>query len=105
VGLFGAFNRLESKTQTKETALKQEMSGEIWGRTPRGGLEPTVQAYAGGLKHGHRGIEFSTDISPHPNGSPLEARWYLTKTTGVLCRYEGGEEFACIRADVKNIQP
>lgn len=101
----GPFNRIESDTQTKETALKQEKSGEIWGRTPRGGIEPTVQAYAGTLKKAERGIEFTTDTIPHPNGSPFEARWYLTRTPGVLRRFEGGEEFACILADVKNMQP
>lgn len=101
----GPFNRVESSTQTKQTALRQEASGEVWGRTPRGGMEPTVQAYAGRLRSGRRGIEFTTDTAPYPYSSPLEARWYLTRTVGVLRRSYSGEDFACILANVKNMQP
>lgn len=101
----GPFNRRESETQTKETALKQVRSGEIWGRTPQYGIEPTVQAYAGLLRGNDRGIEFTTEIAPHPNGSPFEARWYLTRTPGVLRREKAGEEFACILAAITNKQP
>lgn len=99
----GQFNRRESPTQTSATALLQVASGEIWGRTPRNGLEPAVQAYAGTLK-GHRGINFTTDIDPHPNGSPFEVRWYMTATPGVLRRCRNGEEFACIKAIITNLQ-
>jgi len=105
VALIGPFNRIESDTQTKQTAFMQEKSGEIWGRTPRGGIEPTVQAYAGALKKARRGIEFTTDTAPHPNSSPFEVRWYLTRTPGVLHRCAGGEDFACIVADIINMQP
>jgi hypothetical protein len=82
----------------------QKQSGEVWGRTPRGGISPTVQAYIGPLKN-RRGIEFTTNTEPHPNYSPFEARWYLNLTEGVLLRLKDGEEFACILADVKNLQP
>ena len=101
----GPFHRPETPTQTPAVALKQVASGEIWGRTPKnGGLGPTVQAYPGMLAK-ERGIEFTTEIVPHPNSSPLEARWYLRLTAGVQRRCEGGEEFACITAVVKNLQP
>ena len=102
----GPFNRRDTPTgQTPAVALKQVASGEIWGRTPKnGGLGPTVQAYPGLLVN-RRGIEFTTDIEPHPNGSPFEVRWYLRLTAGVQRRREGGEEFACITAMVKNLQP
>ncbi len=105
VASIGPFNRRETpETQTPAIALKQVASGEIWGRTPKnGGLGPTVQAYTGLLPN-QRGIEFTTEITPHPNGSPFEARWYLHHTAGVQRRYEGGEEFACIAAVVKNLQ-
>ena len=66
-------------------------------------MEPTVQAYAGPVG-AQRGIEFTTDTLPHPNGSPLEVRWYL-RTPGVLLRNHMGEQFACILAAVKNCQP
>jgi hypothetical protein len=52
-----------------------------------------------------RGIEFITETAPHPNASPFEARWYLTRTPGVLLRQKSGEDFACILASVKNMQP
>ncbi len=100
----GPFNRRETRWQTPEVAIKQVKSGEVWGRTPKFGMEPTVQAYSGVLKN-CRGIEFTTKIEPHPMSSPFEARWYLTKTPGVLKRCEDGETFACILADVKNSQP
>lgn len=102
----GPFNRRETPGgQTPAVALKQAASGEIWGRTPKnGGLGPTVQAYPGLLVN-RRGIEFTTDIEPHPNGSPFEVRWYLRLTPGVQRRCEAGEEFACISAIVKNLQP
>jgi hypothetical protein len=100
----GPFCRWESETQTRQDALMQEKSGEVWGRAPRGGLEPTVQAYIGPLKN-RRGIEFITNTAPHPNASPFEARWYLTRTPGVVLRQKGGEDFACILARVKNMQP
>ena len=101
---FGTFFRLESSTQTVSVAAKQVASGEIWGKTPRGGLEPTVQAYAGS-RGGCRGVEFSTDIEPHNNGTPLDARWYLTLTAGVVARYcQAGEEHASIEAEIDNFQ-
>jgi len=101
----GPFNRRETEIQTPALALEQVRSGEVWDLTPRiGGLEPTVQAYAGRLKTGDRGIQFTTDTAPHPDGSPFEARWYLTRTPGVLCRRKGADVYACILADVENHQ-
>lgn len=101
----GQFNRRENgATQPKSLAPIQVASGEVWGRTPRNGFEPAVQAYAGKLKN-HRGIDFTTLIDPHPDGSPLEVRWYLTATPGVEYRCKDGEDFACIKAVVTNMQP
>jgi hypothetical protein len=99
----GPFHRRESPTQTAADAIMQCNSSEIWGRTPRGGNWPTVQAYAGPIRT-QRGVQFYTDITPHPNGSPLEIRWYLGVTPGVESRVESGEVFACISAAVENFQ-
>jgi hypothetical protein len=103
------FNRRETPTgQTREIALEQVRSREIWGRVPRNnGMEPTVQAYTGLLDKNMRGIEFTTDIPPHNNGSPIEERLYLYRTPGVESRrMQTGEEVACILAtSVKNCQP
>jgi hypothetical protein len=104
MAIFGIFFRLESPTQTPAIAVLQALSGEIWGKTPRYGIEPTVQAYAGRLT-ARRGIEFTTEIEPHPIGSPFEARWYLTRTPGVELRRNDEEDYACIKAAVDNHQP
>jgi len=101
----GQFNRRENdKTQPKCLAPIQVASGEIWGRIPKDGFEPAVQAYTGKLKN-RRGINFTTLIDPHPDGSPFEVRWYLTVTPGVQHRSDGSEDFACITAVVTNLQP
>ena len=104
---FGPFYRKELRTQTKEDALKQVASGEIWGSIPQnGGMWPTVQAYPGQLPAGWRGIEFSTDIENARGSSPIEARWYLGITPNVEEREdEHGNQYACITAEVVNLQP
>ena len=106
----GPFSRRETPdTQTPADAVEQCRTSEIWGRIPRWSQWPAVQAYGGRLK-GSRGIEFTTDTHPHPNGtldrnSPFELRWYLGLTPDVLKRVKKNEEFACILADVDNHQP
>jgi hypothetical protein len=99
----GIFCRWESSTQTPAIAVLQVRSGEIWGRAPKNGLCPTVQAYPWRL-NGHRGIEFTTQIPPHSMSAPHEARWYLGFTPGVELRQKAGEDYACIRAVVENHQ-
>jgi hypothetical protein len=105
VASLALFHRVETKTQTKETARLQEASREIWGRTAKWSFGPSVKAYPGNLPD-RRGIEFTTDIEPNPNSAPNEARWYLNVTAGVVLRQANGEDFACIvAASVKNMQP
>jgi hypothetical protein len=72
---YGPFHRLESPTQTPEDARLQVESQEIWGRTPRFGLGPTVQAILGPLPDGTRGIEFYTPISPDSGEYPVHICW------------------------------
>jgi hypothetical protein len=101
----GRYNRRESPTQTPATALQQVASGEVWGRTPRNGLGPAVQAYRGDLQS-RRGINFTTIIDPHrTEASPFEVRWYLNIDDGVEHRSKDGEDFACVKAVVTNLQP
>jgi hypothetical protein len=100
--------RRESPTQTKEDAVQQEKTGEIWGRPARiGGAFPCVKAYLGSLPKGQRGIEFTTAVAPDPeSSSPFEARWYYPKTPGAMKRTNSeGEVFAAIAAKVVNYQP
>ena len=69
------YHRLESPTQTPADAARQEASGEIWGRAPRGGTTPKVKAYPGPLPPGTRGIEFTTDVPPDPGSAPKRPDW------------------------------
>lgn len=80
----------------------QVQSGEIWGKEARGSSLLSVKAYVGTLKG--RGIQFTTDIAPHPNQSPFEARWYYPLTPGVTKRTKNGQDYACITAAVTNHQ-
>lgn len=69
------YHRKESRTQTVEDTAKQEASGEIWGKAPRGSDIPKVQAYSGPLKDGQRSIEFTTDVPPDRGGFPRLPEW------------------------------
>lgn len=101
---FGPFNREGNPTtQTDEIAIEQERSREVWGRVPRNGNWPTVEAYPGSLAEGLWGINFTTEVQPHPGSAPNHAKWYLGETPGVISRLKNEEEFACIEADVVRI--
>ncbi len=89
------YHRLESPTQTAEHARLQEVSGELWGRAPRGSNIPAAQAYIGPLPAGRRGIEFSTTVQPDPNKPPGQAFWTGPRT-GV--KIEG--DFATIKIKI-----
>lgn len=94
------YHRLESPTQTPETARLQEESGEIWGHPPRYSDIPAVQAYTGPLPEGRRGIEFVTDVPPDPLPAPGTA-WWRGPRPGV--RVEG--DWAKIKVRVlRNVQ-
>lgn len=69
------YHRLETPTQTPEDAAKQVASGEMWGGPPRYSNIPTVQAYAGPLPPGRRGIEFTTDVPPDRYSIPGRPDW------------------------------
>jgi hypothetical protein len=67
------YHRLESPTQTLNIALKQQMTGEIWGGVGRYSYFPTVRAYMGSLPPGARGIQFTCNLPPDPH--PVYAYW------------------------------
>jgi hypothetical protein len=88
-------------TQTRSDALKQQASGEIWGKPARGSNIPCVKAYFGGLPPLQQGIEFHTSIPHDPRFStPFEARWYHPHTSGVKLNAQG---YAVIPATVIRI--
>lgn len=94
------YHRLETPTQTSDEAKLQEQSQEIWGKVPRYGVHPAVQAYDGPLPKGKRGIEFRTDVPPDSTAHPSRREWRGPRL-GV--RVEG--DFAKIRVVVtKNTQ-
>jgi hypothetical protein len=97
------FFRRESPTQTPEDAKIQVQTGEIWGKEARGSAILSVKAYVGILSG--RGIQFTTETPPHPNQSPLEARWYYPDTLGVMLRQKDGQDYAAISALIENLQP
>ncbi len=68
--VFGPFHRrLAPDVQDAATAVKQVLSGEIWGKRARFGLSPAVKAYVGPLPSGVSGIEFwSFEAPDRPHG-------------------------------------
>jgi hypothetical protein len=97
------FHRRESPTQTSEDAKAQVESGEVWGKEAKWSSILSVKAYVGALAG--RGIQFTTTVSPHPNQSPFEARWYYPNTPGVMLRSKEGQDYAAISAAITNLQP
>jgi hypothetical protein len=81
------------------TAKKQIGPQEIWGKRPRYGYEPTVQAYIGSLPAGEMGVEFFASEEPSTYIGDVEARWYLSQLSPKSARYSKKEECAAI--DVK----
>ena len=74
------YHRLNSPTQTLDTAIKQQQSLEIWGKARgNGGSFPVVKAYSGPLPPNQSGIEFETDIEPDQccgQGQSGQVMWY-----------------------------
>jgi len=98
--------RLESPTQTKQDAILQAQSGEVWGREARGSHLLCVKAYRGSLPGDRRGIDFATRVLPERGaGTPYEARWYYPQTPGTMLRTRDTIDYAAIPAEVINRQP
>jgi hypothetical protein len=98
--------RLEGPTQTKEDAIQQTTSEEVWGREAYGSHLLSVKAYRGSLRDGQRGIDFTTSVLPERgSGTPYEARWYYPQTPGTMLRAKNGTDYAAIPAKVINKQP
>ncbi|MFI0366597.1 polymorphic toxin-type HINT domain-containing protein [Actinomadura sp. 1N219] len=60
----GPYHRVVSRSQTTEGIQEIVDSGQVWGRTARGGSRPAVQAYEGPLPEGRAGVEFYTEATP-----------------------------------------
>lgn len=76
VPVSGPFCRLEAiPGQDAATAVKQMLSGEIWGRAARHGVRAAVQAYGRPLRLGERGVEFWSFQPPNERFGPRPS-WY-----------------------------
>jgi hypothetical protein len=102
--LYGVYCRKETNLQTKEIAIVQASSGEIWGTAARYGYTATVRGYAMPLQNGERGIDFTTEICPEPNQGPLHVNWYAGRTPGITMKTVDGVDYACLKANVTNKQ-
>ncbi|MEM9422668.1 MAG: RHS repeat-associated core domain-containing protein, partial [Pseudomonadota bacterium] len=69
------FHRLEATYQTPSDARIVQETGELFGTAPRGSDVPTVQAFAGPLPAGARGIEFTTSAQGTTNFLSGQVRW------------------------------
>ncbi len=86
------------RTQTISIAVKQNTSGEIWGRGAFGGL-PAAVAFVDALAEDEQGTEFTTPVPYAKNGHPQWAYWYLPEHGGdARVRHElrGSESYACV---------
>lgn len=89
------------KTQTIRVAVKQNRSGELWGKGAFGGLSAAL-AYFGELDQDQEGTEFTTAIPFAKNGDPVWAYWYVPDHGGdekVRNVETDGESYACV--DIK----
>jgi hypothetical protein len=98
---YGPFHRLASPTQTRAEAAAQQESGEIWGRTPRTGAWPQVNAYSGPLPDGEFGIEFYTNVPPDEGERSPVHHWSGPPQPGGA-RIDG--DFAKIQVVISRIQ-
>ena len=87
------YHRLASPTQTAVVAQQQRASQEIWGKVPRGGCDPVVEAYSGPLRPGQDGIEFTVALPPDPGSAPGRPEW---RPPNVPRRWHGGMEYAVL---------
>lgn len=69
------YHRVRSATQSREDAILQERSGQLWGQPARWSDIPKVKAYVGPLPDDRDGIEFVTDVLPDPGCPPGQAYW------------------------------
>ncbi len=92
------YHRLESPTQTAETAREQVRSSEIWGRSlnfPYCSCIPKVKAYNGPLPSGAIGIEFTTEDQPDSGCPPGYSFWSMKRGQD-----SSSDEFAMISVTI-----
>jgi hypothetical protein len=85
----GPYKRLwAEEVQDEATAVKQVLSGEVWGKTNQNGIEPAVAAYRGRLSDDQEGIEFWAFQAPD-NEYGTRVYW---RTPGEFVEVDGNLE-------------
>jgi hypothetical protein len=72
------YHRLNSSTQTKEDAIRQQASMRIEGFPARNTSQsdiPKAKAYEGPLPEGAEGVEFTTEVDPDSGSRPGQPCW------------------------------
>jgi hypothetical protein len=96
--VFGPFCRLQTRTEHQDaaTAVKQALSGEVWGLTAFGLSRPEVQAHGRALNDGESGIEFYALAPPDSRYGP-RPYWITPGEHLTVGRLDDGREVAKLR--------
>jgi hypothetical protein len=94
------YHRVASPTQPRSVAKLQIESQEIWGKVPRNGAIPKVEAYVGPLPANKSGIEFTTDLPPDRGCNPGYACWSGPREGVRVEEDDSGIEFAKIAVTI-----
>lgn len=94
---YGPFCRLEVTEggQLLADAVKQALSGEIWGAVPNWGGSPQVQAYGRGLRPDETGIEFWARQAPDTRHGPRP--YWLRPGPHLRIEHDNGRDLAKLR--------
>jgi hypothetical protein len=101
VPVYGPFYRLRSETQDEITVAAQIVSGEVWGRVPRWGLSPAVEAYPGSLPVNASGVEFFAFAAPDRPWGP-RSHWSIS---GQYVTIDASNELAKLSVAFVRITP
>jgi hypothetical protein len=96
--IFGPFCRLQTPThhQNTATAVRQALSGEVWGATANGEARPVVQAHGRALREGESGIEFYAFAPPDDRYGP-RPYWGTPGEHLTIEQQDDGREVAKLR--------
>jgi hypothetical protein len=97
--LYGPFHRRRSETQDAAAMVKQLLSGEMWGRVPRSGISPAVQAIPGPLPPDQLGVEFWAFEEPDRPYGP----WSHWTREGPYVTIDSHEEIAKLSVAIARV--
>jgi hypothetical protein len=96
--VYGPFCRLQTPTPNQDlaTAVKQVLSGELWGAVSNRLAKAEVQAYGRPLAEGESGIEFYALTAPDARWGPRPC-WAVPGPHLVVDKQPDGREVARLR--------